>query len=715
METTLIRHVVIVPANISNEEVSLFQGFSLRLITEYKWIFHSLSYFPYDVLEIFLSTEKRVLSKIIGGLLDIDVIREDLIVNYPIKLDRYFTVLWSTESTYETAEKISHDFKHKPIHITSIEKENSQFIEDLDEDKINNLLLDVITSVIEKEPSNPMLEILTKYIKSGTHHTPKKDLEFKPLSHNCTIPLIKALQSYGYNVDNMRKGNPLKGNEDYIDGIMELYNLVDKIRGNVDLKGISSINDILIYNPSMYSYLYNTKNKQWKDINRNLTKDERVFLRKVLIRNNGYSNIAIKINNKNFNPQRSKSLSPLISMRQLETELFSHIMAILSTSQFLPAIRFPNSVMLHHDKLDVIHSLVSSSNNKNKINKVFYEYSESIKNNIGKKLLEKSIIKKNKIIMVCDYPLEWISINHTPIMFTHEISRVPSTPGGNLVNMTLSVKRELLPYSLIKKVLILSSFEKDDPIKEHLSHAIKVFSKNDSYTNLSITHTQVKNEDELLTALNHFDGAIVVFDCHGNHGGKYEHAWLNIGKDKVNTWELAYKCRIPPIIILSACSTHSIDGSHASVANGFFRSGAKSVIGTYAPIKADHAALFIARFLLRLSQFLPIIIKNRVLNWREVVSGFLKMSYATDILHGLKKLNKINNDQLTIIHGESNKLINFYVPDWNNKFRESIINNSNLEIGELNTLIKTNFQFVDTMLYTQLGRPENILIFNDME
>ncbi len=198
-----------------------------------------------------------------------------------------------------------------------------------------------------------------------------------------------------------------------------------------------------------------------------------------------------------------------------------------------------------------------------------------------------------------------------------------------------------------------------------MTSSLEHFKTNNQYKNLNITEVNVSSESELIDALNDFSGGIVVFDCHGNHGGETAHGWLCIGDDKVDVWSLAHRARIPPIVILSACSTHPIDGSHASVANGLFRCGAISVIGTYAPIRADHAGLFVARLLFRISEFIPIVIKSRSISWREVITGFFKMSYSTDVLQYMVSESKMLTKQQYIeIHNEVNYIINSGQDDW---------------------------------------------------
>ena len=214
--------------------------------------------------------------------------------------------------------------------------------------------------------------------------------------------------------------------------------------------------------------------------------------------------------------------------------------------------------------------------------------------------------------------------------------------------------------------------------------------------------------------MNKFDGAMVVFDCHGNHGGKTEHGWLSIGKEKVDVWQLANVARMPPIVLLAACSTHPIDGSHASVANGLLRSGVLSVLGTYAPVNSAHTAILVARLLFRVEIFLPLITKHRSCTWREIVSGFFRMSYTTDVLRDLTQTHKlITEEQFHNIHMQANTDINSGEPLWLERIQQNVMEATGKNEIEIKTLWAQHFQFAETMLFTQLGRPENIIITDD--
>lgn len=312
--------------------------------------------------------------------------------------------------------------------------------------------------------------------------------------------------------------------------------------------------------------------------------------------------------------------------------------------------------------------------------------------------------------------MEWIVYDSAPLMFTHEVSRIPAIPGNRLVESLVATPCVAVSAKSLLTILILSSFRPGDPVAKALDVALGVYEKDGSHDTLDIRRAYVQSELELISALNSFDGNVLVFDCHGNHGGEHEEGWLLIGDERVNTWNLAYKCRIPPIVMLSACSTHAIDGSYASVAGGLLRCGALSVIGTFAPVAAFHASVFVARLLHRIGIFIPLLIsmKEKPVTWREIVSGFFRMSYATDILRGFHLSEKlISSDQYIAMHVRANMSINSGSREWLSAMICDICANASISEAEVKEKLRTQFSFVDTMLYTHLGRPENLLIYQE--
>lgn len=681
---------------------------------DYQKILSCLLWVPHDIFESRLEFESLVASKMIGSSLDIHHVNEQLLNDDHINFDRYFNFIWSTEETLDKAIEASEKFKFKPIHISCRKHSDFIYIDDINESIIAREL-DNLRNLIIKECSDE--EFSNQLRNQKAHKTTEIPFPFPPLAHNCAVPSVRALNSCGYKIGEVESLVPSISIEQHSEGIIKLASLIDGIRASYNFPKSAIKNDGIVFCPSFYTHLYKPTSKMWNDLYRTLPKVERNFIKYALVRNKGYSNFELKVDGEDgFNPYENQIVKQLLSDRQIELRLFTDIVSIVCANQFCPAIRLPNGVMLHHDRLKNIASLITSpslskSKNIKKLNNKLKSYNEAIRKDVGDTLLKAAFHGRKKILAICDFPIEWINLDSIPLMFTHEISRVFPTPGNMLGPAALRSKKFVVPYVAFTDILIIRSFDAKDPIRNHLTESIDTFSKSGDLDNIRIEIVDVSSVLELVDALNAFKGLIVIFDCHGGHGGEEDNAWLYIGNEKLNVWNLANKCRIPPIVILSACSTHPVDGSHASVANGLFRCGALSVLGTYAPINAIHAGQFVGRLLLRISMYVPIIIEKRPISWREILTGLLRMSYVTDVLIRMKEDHKIDNfEQYSNIHEAANTHINSGVENWQGKFFSSIEEFTDLGESEIKEFITEDCQFVETMLYSQLGRPENILI-----
>ncbi|RMN27166.1 hypothetical protein ALQ62_01752 [Pseudomonas coronafaciens pv. zizaniae] len=715
MSTSTIRHIIVMPRSVTEENTSFFQGFSRALLPEYIDIFDGLKTFPKDVMEPWLTSEQLALSKIFGSSLDIYMLRVDLIDSNHLDFDRDFNVLWSTETDVDEVSARINQFDIKPIHISTCDRENVVLLGELTQKKANDLVAEIFSRAAEL---NPDFSDIYRTLKKTA--MPERDLGCLPFiakMHNCTMPLLDLVQFLGYKID---QSTPIIASGDstqHINSIAELVGFIDN--NKIDTENYSDLrkNDAIIFCPSIYAMLYKTDSRLWNNIHRELDSAKRNFIKSAIARNKGYGNFNLQTRDGFFNPTKGL-LGFLMLERKMELEIFTSAISIASTNQLAPAIRLPHATMLHHAVLGEIYSLINSNrrDRKEKLNKKFSEYSRLLIEDIGEPLLSTAFQSREKLLTICDFPIEWLSIHGTPLMFSHEVSRIPSTPGNVTISTLLSGQRIAFPLSLCMKVLIIRSFKPNDPIREHLTVAIEGFSQLAGLDNLTITWADVSSEKELVDSLNNFDGLTVIFDCHGNHGGQENNAWLNIGDEKVSVWEMSSTTRVPPIVILAACSTHPLGGSHASVANGFLKSGAKSVVGTFAPVDSVHTGVTVARILYRMSKYLPIKTRNAPCSWRKVMSGFFRMSYITDILrdlHGDAKL--LSEDQSRRLGIEANVWINSEDPEWLQKIKASIHAATKLDEVAFSTMWHNRNQFVDTMLLVQMGHPEDIMVYNDID
>lgn len=707
--TSAIQHIVLLPEDVAQGS-SFFQRFAPKLLQHYQPILNALSIFPHDVFDALLSKNEYVLAKMRGSPLNIGLLRIDLFETFFAALDNRITVLWSSEETNRRTSEVAAKFSLKPLHISTFPANNAIHLDALTTELVNEnialLVANISASSKDYRSLGEVFEAEPCIIRDAGN------LPFQPLMHNCTAPLVRVLESYGFAVDKSKPISPGPDHTVHIDEMLKLTEKIDEIRGGATEHTSDEKNDAIVYCPSVCTYLYDTSSHEWNKIYRELDRDRRNFL-KTLIKNKGFSNSSIKLTKELFDPYRDAVLGSLLIQRQYELKAFTEFISIVAVNQFAPPLRLPNSVMLHHAQIRNIYNLIKSTDKKApaELASKVSAYTNDLKADIGEDLLVAIFSKRKKILAACDFPIEWIPHNGIPVMFSHEISRIPSTPGDLFGQIAMAGERVLVPLSDLSKVLVIRSFADSDPIRNHTQEAIEIFSKNNGLEALTISIVDTETTSEVEDALNKFSGAIVIFDCHGDHGGDRSHGWLQIGKSHLDVWELANRARIPPIVILSACSTHAIDGSHASVANGLIRSGAKSVLGTFAPVNSVQASTVVGRLLYRIAAFLPIVLQRGFLSWRTIVSGFLRMSYSTDLIRGFEIRGLISKAQYREIHMAANTNINNFSEDWHEKLLGDLLRESGMTAPSFESLISSEFQFVETMIWAQLGRPENLLIY----
>lgn len=228
---------------------------------------------------------------------------------------------------------------------------------------------------------------------------------------------------------------------------------------------------------------------------------------------------------------------------------------------------------------------------------------------------------------------------------------------------------------------------------------------------LSCDIIDVRTKTELIEVLNHYNGYLLIMDCHGEHGGNESHGWLIIGDEKVDIWHFNKIARIPPIVILSACLTSALSGSHASVANGFLTSGALSVIGTLLPVNAIDSAVFVSRLIFRFYQFPSSLPKEYThINMRLLLSLFLRMSYVTDLMRGFVYEGFIAHDSWQDDAIDINTHINMLDKDWYDYTIKKLANKTGMKEVEVQNIIDEKLYITETMCYSQVGFPEAITI-----
>jgi hypothetical protein len=269
----------------------------------------------------------------------------------------------------------------------------------------------------------------------------------------------------------------------------------------------------------------------------------------------------------------------------------------------------------------------------------------------------------------------------------------------------------LLPEDL-DHVLVISSFEADDPLRDEMRHAIAQLERARP-GRFRIDFRVVGTIDEFVEAVNSSDAPILIFDGHGTQDGGAGVGGLRIGAELVDVWALRPRMHSPPIVVLSACDTQGLDApSHAQAGNSFIALGASTVLGTILPVGGAAGALFVYRMLLHLSDFVPAAIaaRDRALSWTEIMAGVLRLTLARDLIDHMVRRGVVAEEAGRGLFSSALLAMVKDAPRWLEAMRAEV---EDARAGAGDTFDKEVLPAVarsEAIRYVQLGTPERITV-----
>jgi hypothetical protein len=692
-----IRYVIVIPVDDDESSVTLFQGWNRGVADPgFHRMIMFLACMPHHAAEIFMSHKELLNFRKKHLPRDVRAIGEAILEKIAASFDDKITLYFCLPDQIACAKRAQAK-SDNPSLIVSSSDQKGVINFHRKEEPFYSVLDDEIYRLLPKEESS-------KYTLRKPYN---KTLEV-PLAHGVTAPNLVVLQGLGFKFVAKCSGMLPIGANAFPALVSTARVVADQVFDQHEAS-----REVVLYSPSVKATFYDFKKNSWNQVLRKISdKWKRTLIQRSLIKNTHYSSAVIDIPGKDVgNPYEDPYLGPVLSIRQAELAATTGAVALLASSKGIPSVRLPNAVNLHLTQLQQIESLARQSGTKsvNRLQRAFRQLNSALGQEIGSEI--RLLLKDFHCLKVCsDVPIEWLYIDRLPLMISHELSKLPMTPGNMLLQRCASGERLNIPESILHKVLILRSFREDDPIRDTLKKCLEQASFTQK---VSIKFVDVSSMADAVIELNAFDGAIVIFDCHGNHGGEEDQGWLQIGDDQVVTWHFAHVARVPPIVILSACSTAPVCGSHISVANGLLRSGALSVVGTFLPVDALRSAIFITRILKRIDLFLPAAgsLDAHYITWRTLISTFFQMSYLTDVLHHFHAEGILHEEAVGAIQLDANQRINFFREDWFDRAMHNVAVASSVPVETLMKKIVNDHPLFETMYYTQVGSPEDILIW----
>lgn len=404
----------------------------------------------------------------------------------------------------------------------------------------------------------------------------------------------------------------------------------------------------------------------------------------------------------------------LVSIRQEEQRLYTAVLTRLAAEALIPTLRLIPSANRAWGTLKHLAECARADgpHKSRKLARLLSNAQGFLEEGLNEDFRERLSAIGSEVAgikLVCDLPLEWLRVDGVPLMLRHECSRVPVVPASLAYAVASHRDPVIIPPSKLTDILVIRSFAHDDPIRRILEDAVQVPSPRDhAEWTVRIRFVDVDTQDQLVAALNDHSGAIVVFDCHGSFEQEDYLSSLVIGGKAIPLWELRKRIhRMPPIVLLSACDTLPVDGYHASVASGMLLIGARAVVGTMVPIDARKAAVFVARLLYRIGDFVPVALRMREhISWREVVSGMTKMAHVTECLISLIAKGVLASEEFNALQMGANVDINSLDPRWYERLIERLATVLGCTPHSASKLLQENAGLTDSMAHVQLGNPE---------
>lgn len=708
-----IINIITVPDWRPNE-ASPLQGFAPSLCRN-SWMFRAASLLPATVYDLTDIGQETLVARRISGKFPISCFAQSprAVRSYSHPVFLPFTLFYiSDEEKLSDYEDWAKSAILRPTIVASsggdirfdeltIERLQEHFLAKLDQ--------------IPKDADPKSLAEMTEALKSWKR-TDARQLGYKVGGHNSVAPNLMALQTAGF--DDLIYGEFKdigNGVQPYVDQIVLTTNSILDERERVGGLYIESTfpptPDINLFSPSIYPHFFEVKLPQSVPISERKSFDA---IRSLLQRQKGYGFEARTEQQRKAMIGEGKvpTPHPLMKIRSQELKFATDVMGGLAASNFSAVVRMPNEVDRTSGSVRSFAQHYRGQTPKSRKRLLaFREVQNRLSSAVPTEfydLIRRSI---SGIRIVSDAHLEWLDIDGLPLMIRKTCTRIPVTPGNLFVDQVGTLPIMHLTPGDLQKVLVISALKSSDPIAGIFEQAFKAFS--DRWAGkLDLRIVEATSVDDFVNAVNTFDGNVLVFDGHGSHkvGGP---ANLHLGEEAVDIWSLKDRIeRIPPIIILSACDTHAADRNHATTANGFLSLGARTVLSSVFPLEARHAAIFTARFLYRLANFVGPAIRlfEHSLRWSDVVAGMLRMQLLTDFLRNLEQKKLLTDEALyREVHLEGNLAINggdlepFEIVI--NLLKEKGIDESKLRSGLEEAVANSA-----VISYLQIGRPETIVI-----
>lgn len=688
-------------------EVTPFQGFAPRL-PYFTPLMEEIPRLPPDIIQPTLEDEMR-LARQRGGdgawLWTPVNLSTLLSKRKPLPIAPYMVVMSSDETTAKKIATWRAGLRLQPIHLSYHRAAHAHNPVTFSREQMRHHLIALTKRAARKEPRLEIGEHLNFLERWLPEVRRPSTLKFH--SHNVTRANEMTLIGAGEAPASGREGHlKVSPAEDYVEGITQSSEAVMALWEDIEDRAAYLLMpprpDLFLVAPSMYRGMS-------KRLERLITDPVIKSSLRGLDRQRGYT---IELNT--LSQEDINKVGPLLGLRGAELKLLTTAVGLRAAGTLAVTIRLPPAVDRTGGVVGQLARFLRTHEDPPRIKsaRVFRAVQQALEAAIPADHRELIARSTSGIKIIADAPIEWLAVDGVPLGIRYDVSRINATPGNLFVEQIRPPVTHHITPAAFRNYLVLSMFDDGDPIAHHLRVGT-LHTADEKNERIIGRYASPKTPGELASALNRFDGPMVIIDSHATHADDDKPGGLIIDGKSFDVWSLVGKVKMPPIVVLSACDTHPFDRSHATVANGFLACGAMAVVATALPIRARQAARFVMRLINRAVHYGAIMNgMGRAVPWTHIVGGVLRMELVTDIIRQFEVDGVFDNDRGSALLLETHQDLNPLRDDWFERLRDRILDIGTVDLAMWDNRVPDMIAGSDAIRYLHLGNPEAILLSN---
>lgn len=697
---------LVVPKDAA-QRVSIFQEFSEASIMQ-RHALEAIVRLPSTFFEPMTEWPRMLSSRAIGlsGWRIRQLSAPMLDIVEPSESMPVWTLFTHEEEGENAVERLRARTRYPPLHVSLRGIEGATPLGAMDLERLKHHVIELAES-----SGLPGLTAMRPVVERWAPR-PTRSAPIRQLGHFALLPNQMVLHSLGYEFDKQVPDWTSRDVADFAGELAKSADVIDGIRdeaeAGAEIRFLPPRPDLWLIAPAVSPDV-----KTRIDLSAYQQPDRRAakeFLRR-LERQQSYDRDVSDLERDRF--VQSELAQGMAATRNGETGLFAAAIGTRTAGNIATTLRMPPAINQVAGRVGALAENIRSGARTppEKVARMFGGIQELMEAAVGPDFVDRIRRTAYGVKVVSDAPIEWLPVDGLPLSLSTDVSRIPSTPGEMTMLQLLEHESLRLAVSDFTDILVVSAFEPSDRLAQMMRLAVDTTAPAWN-GRLKVRFETVTSERELIETLNSYDGPLMVFDGHGAHP-RDRPGHLKVGASEVDVWTLRGRIRVPPIVVLSACDTHAAGRNAMTSANAFLLLGARTVLATMLPIGGRSGAIFAARLLLRIADYLPRAARTygRVVRWSEIAGGMLRMQFLSDVLHPRGGPDDWLDEAAWFEVGpRAGYLAGRGGDEWIRWVGKELQDRGIADEERLRRRIRRAVPMSDTIRYTQLGNPETILI-----